>query len=269
MQVMVLISIPLMGLFVSLVSVFLGLGGGVLLVPLLPWFFAISVHESVATSLFAVFLIVLENTYRFHKFYGQKLIRWPVVVLMGPVSALVAIVSAWFVQRWNPEDILMVLMIVLVLVAFKTLLSSFLSKKYEIPCWGLREKLFSMVAGVLAGMTSGFTGVGSGVILSPAMILLRVVSPKQLAPTANANVVCTTLGACLCFLVSGYPVRWNQWGLIRWDVALGVFICASFFGYFLRPYQDRLPFVFKSLLLSLLLVCLSVKILYFDLLSGS
>ena len=264
---MVLVSIPLMGLFVSLVSVFLGLGGGILLVPLLPWFFAISVHESVATSLLAVFLIVLENTYRFH-IYGQKLIRWPVVILMGPVSALVAIVSAWFVQKWSAQDILMVLMIVLLLVAFKTLLSSFLSNKHKTLSWGLREKLFSVVAGVVAGMTSGFAGVGSGVILSPAMILLRVVSPRQLAPTANANVVCTTLGACLCFLVSGSQVAWNQWGLIRLDIAVGIFVCASFFGCFLRPYQDRLPLALKSLLLSVLLFCLSVKILYFDLLFG-
>src|SRR5690606_31105419 len=125
-----------------------------------------------------------------------------------------------------------------------------------------KQKVFSGFGGALAGMTSGFVGVGSGVILSPVMIILKSVSPKQLSPTANANMFCATFAASLSNFLSGSPVKWNQWGLIRWDISLGVFLSAAFFAHFLRPHQNKLPFRLKSLILSILLISLIGKIIY-------
>lgn len=252
-------AVPFMGLFVSLVSVFIGLGGGILLVPLLPTVFGLSVHEAVATSLLTIVFVVSENTYRFHQ---KGLVRWPVVSMMGPVSAVTAVVAAQLSQSVDPDIILWALVGLLILVAIRTLLSSLLSKNYQaVDDLGAKEKLLSMFGGGLAGLASGFAGVGSGVILSPVMIFLKTVKPEQLSPTANANMMCTTAAASVSFLLSGSLVKWNQWGLVRWDIALGLFISASFFSRFLRPHQNKLPFAMKSLLLSLLLISLISKLL--------
>ena len=259
---MFFLTIPIMGLFVSLVSVFIGLGGGIVLVPLLPSIFRLNIHESVATSLFTIFFVVSENTYRFHK-EKQELINWPVVFLMGPVAAFMAMISAKISQKVNPDRILDVLAIILVLIALKNLFSSFfLSKNYEILPLEGRKKIFSIGGGALAGLTSGFTGIGSGVILSPVMIFLKTVKPVQLVPTANASMVFATLGACLSLLIDGQPVRWNQWGPVRWDIALGLFVSASFFSSFFRLHQDKLSLKIKSILLSLVLGGLIFKIFY-------
>ncbi len=282
---MSLSAIPIMGLFVSLVSVFIGLGGGIILVPLLPSVFGLGVHESVATSLFTIFFVVSENSYRFHK-KKQGLIHWPVVLLMGPVSALTAMISAQISQKTSPERILDVLGVILALIALKNLFPSLLSKNHGSPLTfiskkfsptdtkppgtkshekhglGAREKFFSMGGGVLAGLTSGFAGVGSGVVLSPVMILLKTVKPVQLVPTANANMVFTTLGGCLSFLAGSQSVDWNQWGLIRWDIALGLFVSVSLFSHFFRPHQNKLPLKTKSIILSLILGGLIFKIFY-------
>lgn len=256
---MILFAVPFMGLFVSLVSVFIGLGGGILLVPLLPTVFGLSVHEAVATSLLTIVFVVSDNTYKFNK---QSLVYWPVVYLMGPVSAVAAIIAAQITQQVDSKMILMALIGLLILVALRTLLSSFLSKNYQaIKVLGSKEKALSLLGGVVAGLTSGFAGVGSGVILSPVMIFLKTVKPAQLSPTANANMMCTTVAGSLSFLASGEFVKWNQWGLIRWDIALGVFIFASFFSHFLRPHQNKLPFSVKSLLLSVLLISLISKLI--------
>lgn len=256
---MIFFAVPLMGLFVSFVSVFIGLGGGILLVPLLPEVFGLSTVEAVATSLLTIVFVVTDNTYKFHQ---QKLVQWPIVKLMGPVSAVTAVVAAQLALRVDPDVILWVLVLLLVLVALRTLLSSLLSRDYQ-PVDNLsgREKGLLFGGGALAGLTSGFAGVGSGVILSPIMIFTKSVQPAKLSPTANANMMCTTLAASLSFLASGEFVKWNQWGLIRWDIALGVFISASFFSKFLRPHQNKLPFAAKSLLLSVLLIVLIVKLL--------
>ena len=256
---MSLITILIMGLFVSFTSVFIGLGGGILLVPLLPDYFGLSTHEAVATSLLTIFFVVSNNTYKFHQ---SKVIHWPVVFYMGPVSAIMAVVAAQVAQHVDARVILYALVGILILVAIKTLFSSFLPQAYKVaPDLDKKQKTFSIVGGAIAGLTSGFAGVGSGVILSPVMILLKTVQPKQLSPTANANMVFATLAASISYLLSGSYVKWNQWGLVRWDIALGVFISAAFFAYFLRPHQNKLPFRVKSLLLSVLLIYLIIKIL--------
>ena len=69
-----------MGLLVALISVFIGLGGGIVLVPLMPDVFGITTHEAVATSLFTIFMVVFLNAYKFHQ---SKLINWSVVLWMG------------------------------------------------------------------------------------------------------------------------------------------------------------------------------------------
>lgn len=255
---MSLIAVPLMGLFVSLVSVFLGLGGGIILVPLLPSVFGLTVHEAVATSLFTIVFVVSDNTFKFHK---RKLVYWNIVLLMGPVSAITAVAAAQLSQAVSPRYILMALLVLLVLVAIRTLATSVLARNYQAKDkLGEKERMFSMAGGALAGLTSGFAGVGSGVILSPLMIMLRTVKPEQLSPTANANMMFTTGAASLSFVFSGELVKWNQWGLIRWDIALGVFVSTTIFSNFIRPYQNKLPFRIKSLILGLLLLFLIVKI---------
>lgn len=255
---MIFFTIPIMGLFVSLVSVFIGLGGGILLVPLLPDYFGLTVHEAVATSLLTIVFVVTDNTYKFHK---QKLVHWPVVLLMGPASAITAVVASQLSQKVDGDYISMALLVVLLLVAIKTLFSSVLKKKY-IPNPELSggQKIFSAAGGGFAGFVSGFAGVGSGVILSPIMIFVRSVTPAQLSPTANANMMCTTFAASMSLIFSGEFVKWNQWGLIRWDISIGIFLSASIFSHFLRPHQNKLPFKAKSLILGLLLLFLIYKI---------
>ena len=288
---MVFLIILLLGVFISAVSVFIGLGGGFILVPLLPSVFGLTIHQAVGTSLFTIFLVMLNNTYRFYK-KDQTLISWPVVLLMGPVSSLMAFASAQLSQKVNSNILVNVLLTILILVGFKNLISSFFSKdesslsfKNSFKNESVEDfhqkfsgdeitlnpgkKFFSILGGALAGLAGGFVGIGSGVVLSPLMIFLKMVKPKQLSPTANANMLCTTSGACLFLFIDGFPGKgsvspsWPQWGVIRLDIALGLFVSSVFFSHFLRPHQNKLPMKFKSILLSVVLGGLIFKIIYF------
>lgn len=249
---MTLLAIPLLGLIVSLLSVFIGLGGGAILVPLFPQFFGLTVHEAVATSLLTIFFVACENTFSFHR---SQLVKWPVVFYLGPASAIFAIIAAQISQHVDSQIILMVFACLLLVIVIRTLFTTVVSKNYDGDrAIGLREKILLVVGGIFTGMTAGFVGVGAGVIVSPIMIALKIVKPVQLVPTANANIAFTALAASLSLVASGHYVRWNQWGPIRWDIALGVFITAAFFSYFLRPLQNKLPFVAKSLILTIILL---------------
>jgi len=240
---MIFMAVVLLGLLVSLVSVFLGLGGGTLLVPLLPTFFGISIHQAVATSVLTIFLTVSSNTVFFHR---QGLVNWSLVFLMGPP----ALVTACF--------ILGLLMILLGAIGIKNILQRGEYKQV----WPLsfRQKFGASLGGVLGGLGSGLAGIGSGSIFSSTMIVLKMVEPRQLSPTANGCMVLTSFGAVLSFLIGGMNGEgsWDQW--IQWPLSVSIFLVSQGFAYFLRPKQNSLPFLLKSTILSLLLLGISIKI---------
>lgn len=62
-----LILLLSLGLVVGTFSALFGVGGGVLIVPLLPLAVNLSVRETIATSLFAIFLVVANNTLSFQR----------------------------------------------------------------------------------------------------------------------------------------------------------------------------------------------------------
>ncbi len=257
---MIVFIFIVLGFLTSLVSVFLGPGGGIIMIPLLPLIAGLSVHEAVATSLITIFFVVSENAYRFSQ---NSLVRWPVVGFMGPLAIPSAIIAASIAPHVDEKLILTVFLTLLVLVAIRTFLGSFIKTDYAVSTQLTpTQKIFLPLGGILAGVTSGFTGVGSGVILAPLMIFLKVVRAEQLVPTANATMMCTTFAASLTYIFNGSWVHWYQWGLIRLDVALGVFTVSSFFSSFFRPHQNKLPLRMKSLLLSFLLFLLIMRIAY-------
>src|SRR5687767_6470439 len=79
-----------LGLIVGASSTLFGIGGGIFVVPLLTLFTGMSTFEAVATSLFTVFLVTLVNTIEFSR---KGFVRWPIGLLLGIPSAVVAVVS--------------------------------------------------------------------------------------------------------------------------------------------------------------------------------
>lgn len=256
---MIWLLVPFVGLAVSFVSVFLGLGGGILLVPLLPLLFGLDLHSSVATSVFTISFVVLENTYRFQK---KKWVHWPVVVCMAPAAALASFSAARLSANLDEKILLSLLLIILGAIGLRTFVFSFFAPRYQPQQLTISKRILLVLGGGVAGLTSGLIGIGSGVIQGPVMIFLKVVKPVQLTPTSNANMVFTTLFASFGFLWGSKVVSWNQLGLIRWDVSLGIFAFASLFSHFLRPWQNHLPFRVKSLLLSLVLLALTIRVCF-------
>jgi len=252
---MIFMAVVLLGLLVSLVSVFLGLGGGTLLVPLLPTFFGISIHQAVATSVLTIFLTVSSNTVFFHR---QGLVNWSLVFLMGPPALVTAFIAGYFGQRMDECFILGLLMILLGAIGIKNILQRGEYKQV----WPLsfRQKFGASLGGVLGGLGSGLAGIGSGSIFSSTVIVLKMVEPRQLSPTANGCMVLTSFGAVLSFLIGGMNGEgsWDQW--IQWPLSVSIFLVSQGFAYFLRPKQNSLPFLLKSTILSILLLGISIKI---------
>ena len=75
----------LMGGLVGATSSLLGLGGGFMIVPLLPLITGIDHREAIATSLMTILFISSTNSYFFHK---QSLVKWKLALALGSSTAI-------------------------------------------------------------------------------------------------------------------------------------------------------------------------------------
>jgi uncharacterized membrane protein YfcA len=87
------------------------------------------------------------------------------------------------------------------------------------------EILLSLVLGVGTGVISGFVGIGGGIILIPALVLLFGLNQAQAQGTTIALLV----------LPIGFLAAWNYYsaGLVNFKIAIFVaigFFIGGFFG---------------------------------------
>jgi uncharacterized membrane protein YfcA len=86
-----------------------------------------------------------------------------------------------------------------------------------------------ILIGLLAGILSGFMGVGGGVIMVPLMILLLGFNQHQAQGMSLAVLaVPVTFIAAYTYHVSGSPINWKYAGIIALFFIVGGFIGSKF-----------------------------------------
>lgn len=184
------------------------------------------------------------------------MIEWRIALQMGPMTAVGSYSAGWATRWLSP-------------VFLKYLLASLLLA-FVVRAWlGIRDlsqaKAKNAIAagvGVVAGMASGLSGVGSGVILSPFMMAMRLVEHTRVSPTANAIMCFTTSFGTLAFIdwpEAGSPWTWGQvHGEKSFILVLGAWV-SSFFA---RRWQHRVPELARRRILLTVLFLLSLKVFW-------
>jgi uncharacterized membrane protein YfcA len=249
-----------MGAVIGVISAFLGLGGGVLIVPLLPEITSVSAKEAVATSLFTIFLVVSNNCLSFHK---NDLVIWRIALIIGPMTAIGAYSSGVLSQQFSDET----LRLVLAVLVSVFLLKAFVGKRLNGQMSGhgyaqLLTKDTAVLAGfvgVVAGLLSGVSGIGAGLVVSPLMINLHLAENKKVSPTANGVMIFTTFFGALAYALADSRLEGWQLGFIHLDKALMLFGSAFLTSHFARRKQSMMPVKWRRGLLTALLALLTLK----------
>ncbi len=247
-MIFLILSALVSGLFVGLISSVLGLGGGIIIVPLLTLVFRLPQNEAVATSLATIALITLFNTIRFQKL---KLINWKLVLIIITFSAISSFGGGYLATIMNQR----VLLFIFILFVFYVLVQTFISasstqsvaRNHSAWFWG-------SVIGTSSGLISGTTGVGGGAIITPLLFKSRIESPDRVVPVTNAVMFINAVFAIIPFaLSSGIGTSLINWGMIHLDRALLIFagaIPASIWG---TKFQSRIPQKVKKILIIFIL----------------
>ncbi|MCB0408126.1 MAG: sulfite exporter TauE/SafE family protein [Bdellovibrionales bacterium] len=254
-----LLAIGLGGL-VGMFSAILGIGGGLVMVPLLPTVFTLNSHEAVATSLFTILLVVANNSIGFAR---KNLIVWPVALLIGPLTAVGSFTSGILAQSLSHFYLRFILALLISSVLVKSLFGYFGKNKRDpisnAPMSSFKKTGISSFVGIFAGVLSGLSGIGSGAVVSPLLAHLGLVENKMVSPTANAVMLFTTAFGAGAFMTSAKAIQNWKIGYIHVDLALLMAIGAFLTSIWARQIQEHIYARWRSGLLIILLTFLAMK----------
>ena len=190
-----LLFFALIGVFGGTAAGFIGIGGGVIMVPVLLEVFRargvpqeVLVHVSMGTSLAVATFSTMSSAFRHHK---QGNVAWRVTPLLAATSFLSGLGAGATAQFIPGTGLQRGLAVVLLFAAYRM----YREQKKEdlpersIPWWGWA------LMGICTGIFSGFTGLAGGLFLIPLMAYIPHVSTKKLAGTSSAVVMFTAFAA--------------------------------------------------------------------------
>ncbi len=190
------------GLLAGTAAGFIGIGGGVIMVPVLMEVFAAwhvdseSLHQAArGTSLAVAIFSVSSSVFRHHK---QGNILWKIVPWIAPASILGGIIAAVGVTYLPGRLLQISLAIILGLAGIKMLFEQPSLRKemrnLPLPVWAL--------FGLGTGLFAGFTGLGGGLFLIPLMAWIAYVPTNKLAGTSSGVIVFTSAASAISFLLT-------------------------------------------------------------------
>ena len=156
------------GAAIGTISSMIGVGGGILMVPLLSFFFVATTQEAVGTSLAAVVVTSLFSSLRYGR---QGVIDYALAGWMAPSVIAGAWLGAWLTTQISSDGLALAFGLLLMYPALMMVSGR---EPKEIAQWFRlpnqdRGPVKVVAIGAVAGIASGFFGVGSGILMVPAM----------------------------------------------------------------------------------------------------
>lgn len=185
------------GITAGFLAGMLGVGGGIVLVPLM---LAVGVaqHRAHATSLLAILVIASAGMIRF-AFSGEVAWLLGLVVAAGAIAG--STVGSRVMGRMSPRVLRAVFVVMLVVAGTRMVIGG------EVGAGGGMDDATAWVIALLIGLVSGFTagvaGVGGGVIIVPALVFLLGIEQHTAEGTSLLVIIFTALAASRVNLAEG------------------------------------------------------------------
>lgn len=247
----------LTGIAVSFISTLFGLGGGILMVPVLSLILPYSHIESIATSLATIVFVTAFNTYNFNR---KKVIVWSIVPWIAVSSGIFAYLSAYVSTSLPERTLILVFLIFLLWVAMRTFLITDISGGETVTN---TKKWIPLGIGALSGTISGLTGIGGGGITTPLTLVARLVNNVQAAPTSNAIMIITASFASLSFAQVENPNAGPlSLGYIHLDIAALLFVGSLICSRIGVHINQKIPLFWRKTILGLLLLFICIRLFF-------
>ncbi len=206
------------GCVVGFLAGLFGVGGGILMVPVLIFSYehsnlspSVLTHIAIGTSLFVIFFTSLMSAYQHGK---QGNIDWRSALVLGVSSALTAFGIAKLAALLSGRHLQIAFAIMVMISAIKMLTESktVAEKKLE---WRSKPSSLGLAGvGLLAGMVASLAGIGGGVVTIPMMYYLLDMPLKLAVGTSSATIIITALFSVFGYIYNGM----GRPGLPEWNL---------------------------------------------------
>lgn len=254
----------LLGAFTGVIAGMLGVGGGLIIVPVLVWLFALQqlnpaiiTHLAIGTSLATIIPTAMAATLAHHR-HGA--VRIDLLAYLMPAALLGALLGAALAEFLGGLLLRRVFGIFELLIAAYLLLNLKPPQRTAQPHPGW---LSSGGAGI--GTISALLGIGGGTLMVPLLSWYGV-SLRHAIGTASALGLPIALGGVIGFIWHGWnnpDLPAGSSGYVLWSAFVGIAL-ASFFTARLGAWlTHRLPIPLIRTLFAALLAVLGLKMLFF------
>ena len=208
----VLLALAAAGLGIGFLSGLVGIGGGVLIVPLLyfvyghPEWAGIAVPASLevvlahATSLFVIVPTSAVGTWTYHR---AGLVAWRAALPIALFSMVAAAVGGVLAPGLPAPLLKLLFGTILIASGAQLLLGRGVTAP---PRAGRGHFILGAVSGVAVGLLSALVGVGGGIIAIPILVYLMRLPLEKVAATSMAIIVFTALAGVGAYAVGGLGV---------------------------------------------------------------
>ncbi len=194
------------GLGAGFVSGLLGVGGGIVMVPVLHYFLGVSFAEATALSLFVIMVQAPIGILRHHQ---KNAVDWRIGgwLIVGGFPGVV--VGIWLQPQIAVPWLKVLFAVVMLWAAYRLL------RKPEAPTHDRRSRMVYVYVGFLAGILSRLLGIGGGILTVPVLVLLGV-APHVAVASSLLPVWTNATVASIWSLIMG----------LEWQVAIPLSIAA-------------------------------------------
>ncbi len=251
------------GAFAGVLAGLLGVGGGLIIVPILALSFAaqgvapeVQMHLAVGSSLATIIFTSLSSVYAHHK---RGAVEWGAFAAMTPGIVLGALLGA-VLARWLPT---LSLRYVFGVFELFVALQMALSLKPS-PHRGLPGRMGMSSAGGVIGTLSALVGVGGGTLTVPFLLWCNVPIQRAIATSAACGLPIALAGA-VGFALAGWGnplLPAGSSGYLYWPALLGVVAASVLFAPLGARLAHALPTTVLKRLFALLLLGLALRMLW-------
>ncbi len=239
----------------------LGVGGGIVIVPVLVYLFraqgfdeSIVMHLAVGSSL-ATIVATSMGSIRAHHRRGA--VRWELFRRLTPGIIIGGLAGAWLASILETLWLQRIFGAFVIIAGLRMLLSSKVEGHNDLP-----SQLFVSAAGAIIGAISAIVGIGGGTLTVPYLAWHRVPVVNAVA-TSSAVGLPIAVSGTIGFLITGWGnsslPEWSS-GFLYWPAIFGVLVASVLTVSFGAHLAHTLPVATIKRVFAVLLLVVGVKL---------
>lgn len=219
----------ILGIAAGILAGLLGIGGGLVIVPVLAWTFAaldfhepLIMHMAVATSLATVFFTAVSSAWAHH---SRGSVRWDVVARLAPGIVTGALLAGWGARHLGGVTLRLVFGAFACVAALHMALGRNPAAHRNLP-----GPAVVAIAGAIIGALSTLVGIGGGTLTVPFLAWCRVDMRTAVGSSAACGVPIAAAGVmAMAVAGAGLPgLPPHATGYVYWPAALAVALASIF-----------------------------------------